>query len=299
MLKLMADKLTAERLQKSSMAEKEPLEKRAQKAIIQESFFRPESAVILAITMIITAASIMTRWAGLDLPVFSAIHPILWLLGGALVEGVLMASSITDAKFREGVVAKLLRDEFRPEALRDKRLQRQMSEALDYRSRIEQGINEQGDGMLADELRQTASQIDEWLENMYDLARKIDRYQTQREVLERDRKRAESRLLQLQHAQEREDNAALKQQLQVTAESVQRQLQTLSQLDDTIKRANLQLENSLIHLSTIYSQTMLVDAKDIDRARARRLRQEITEEVTELNDLLVSMDEVYATDTAV
>ena len=281
------------------MAEKEPLEKRAQKAIIQESFFRPESAAILAITMILTAASIIARWSGVDLPIFSSVHPLLWILGGALVEGILMFSSITDARFREEVVAKLLRTEFKPEGLRDKRLQQQISEALDYRTRIEQGIGEQGDGMLADELRQTASHIDEWLENMYDLALKIDRYQDQRAVLDRDRKRAESRLVQLQRAQEREDNPALKKQLQGTAENIQRQLQTLSQLDDTIKRASLQLENSLIHLSTIYSQTMLVDAKDIDRARARRLRQEISEEVTELNDLLVSMDEVYAMDTAV
>ena len=280
------------------MAEKEPLEKRAQKAIIQESFFRPESAVVLAITMILTAASIMASWSGLDLPILSSIHPLLWVLGGALVEGVLMLSSITDSKFREEVVARLLRHEFKPEGLRDKRLQQQMNEALDYRSRIEQGINEQGDGMLADELRQTASQIDEWLENMYGLALKIDRYQMQHNVLDRDRKRAESRLVQLQRAQEREDNPALKKQLQVTAENIQIQLKTLSQLDDTIKRASLQLENSLIHLSTIYSQTMLVDAKEIDRARARRLRQEITDEVTELNDLLVSMDEVYTTDTA-
>ena len=268
-------------------------------AIIQEAFFRSESAVVIALTMILTTASIMASWAGVDLPILSSVNPALWMLAGALLEGVILYSSISDPKFREEVVAKLLHDEFEPESLQDKRLQQQMSEALDYRTRIEKSINEQGDGILADELRQTASQIDKWLENIYDLARKIDRYQKQHSVLDRDRKRAESRLLQLERAQEQEDNPALKKQLQVTAENVQRQLETLSQLDDTIKRASLQLENSLIHLSTIYSQTMLVDAKEIDRARARRLRQEISEEVTELNDLLVSMDDVYTTDTAV
>ena len=56
----------------------------------------------------------------------------------------------------------------------------------------------------------------------------------------------------------------------------------------------LQLENSLTHLGTIYSQTMLVDVKDIDNGRSRRLRQSITDEVVELNDILLSMDEVYA-----
>ena len=281
------------------MADKESLEKRAQKAIIQESFLRPESAVIIALTMILTATSFIASQVNLGVPLMDVVPFYLWIVGGALLEGILMASSITDAKFREQVVANLLRKDFEPERLNDTRLQRQINEALDYRTRIENGITQQGDGILADELRQTATQIDAWLENMYDLALKIDRYQKQRSVLDRDRKRAESRLVQLQRAQERENNPALKKQLQVTVENIQRQLNTLSQLDDTIKRASLQLENSLIHLSTIYSQTMLVDAKEIDRGRARRLRQEIDQEVIELNDLLVSMDEVYATDTAV
>jgi hypothetical protein len=65
----------------------------------------------------------------------------------------------------------------------------------------------------------------------------------------------------------------------------------------TIRRAELQLENTLTHLGTIYSQTMLVDAKDIDSGRARRLRQEIVDEVTEINDVLLAMDEVYAADS--
>lgn len=282
-----------------NMAEKESLEKRAQKAIVQESFLRPESAIIIALTMILTATSFIASQINLGIPVMEIVPFYLWILGGALLEGVLMASSITDDKFREQVVANLLRKDFEPARLNDTRLQRQINEALDYRTRIENGIQQQGGGILADELRQTATQIDAWLENMYDLALKIDRYQKQRSVLDRDRKRAESRLVQLQRAQERENNPALKKQLQVTVGNIQRQLNTLSQLDDTIKRASLQLENSLIHLSTIYSQTMLVDAKEIDRGRARRLRQEIDQEVTELGDLLISMDEVYATDTAV
>jgi hypothetical protein len=39
---------------------------------------------------------------------------------------------------------------------------------------------------------------------------------------------------------------------------------------------------------------MLVGAKDIDSGRAKRLRQEISEEVQELDNILVAMDEVYA-----
>ena len=44
---------------------------------------------------------------------------------------------------------------------------------------------------------------------------------------------------------------------------------------------------------------MLVDVKDIDSGRAKRLRQEIKDEVVEINDLLLAMDEVYTSEGAV
>jgi len=90
----------------------------------------------------------------------------------------------------------------------------------------------------------------------------------------------------------------VRQQIETTLAGIGRQLETLDNLEDTIQRAELQLENTLANLGTIYSQTMLVDVKDIDSGRARRLRQEIVEEVTELSDMLLAMDEVYAAGTA-
>jgi hypothetical protein len=51
-------------------------------------------------------------------------------------------------------------------------------------------------------------------------------------------------------------------------------------------------------MGTIYTQVTLMGAKDIDSGRSRRLRLEISEEVTELSDVLAAMDEVYATEGA-
>ena len=266
------------------------LEERVQKAIWQESFFRWESAVLLGLTGLLTTLS------ALGTPLVEFVPYWGWLLGGALAEAGLVYSSVLDPAFGQQVVAKLLQHEFKPERLKDKNLQRRINEALDYRSRIEKGIRERSDSVLKDELAQTASQIDDWLENIYDLARRIDRYQQEREILHRDRVRAQSRVTQLEADFARAKNSGVKEQIQTTLNSLQRQLQTLEALEGTIQRARLQLENSLTHLGTIYSQTMLVDAKDIDKGSARRLRHEIAEEVTELNDLLLSMDEVYAAD---
>lgn len=271
---------------------REALEERVQKAIWQESFVRWESGVVLALT------AVLTTFSALGLPLVDFVPFWGWLLGGLVAEAGLVYSSVLDPEFGRKVVAKLLQNEFKPERLKDKKLQRQMNEALDYRSRIEKGIRERTDSVLKDELMETAGQIDDWLENIYDLARRIDRYQEEREVLHRDRIRAESRVEQLQADFAKAQNSAVKEQIQTTLNSLQRQLQTLQTLEATIQRARLQLENSLTHLGTIYSQTMLVDAKDIDRGSARRLRHEIAEEVTELSDLLVSMDEVYTAESA-
>ncbi len=269
---------------------RESLEKRVRNALFQEAIFRSESAVVIAATMLLTVASVVFP----DAAVIGMIPPVVWLLGGTAVEAALVASSLTDPEFRRQVVAKMLRRDYKPERLKDKYLQQRMAEALDYRSRIEAGINKRTDTVLRDELIETATQIDDWLESIYDLAMRIDTYQNDAAIVERDRKRAEERLRQLQREKAATQDTAVKAQLEETMAGLQRQLQTLDTLDNTIKRARLQLENSLSHLGTIYSQTMLVEAKDIDRARAKRLRQEIADEVTELNDILISMDDVYS-----
>jgi hypothetical protein len=270
---------------------REALDDRIQKAIWQESFVRWESAIVLALM------AMLTTFSAAGVPIIEFVPFWGWLLGGVLAEAGLVYSSVRDPEFGRRVVAKMLKNEFKPERLKDKKLQRQINEALDYRSRIEKGIRERSDSVLKDELTQTASQIDDWLENIYDLAQRIDRYQEEREILHRDRVRAESRMTQLQADFDRAQNSSIKEQIQTTLASLQRQLQTLKTLEATIERARLQLENSLTHLGTIYSQTMLVDAKDIDRGSARRLRHEIAEEVTELNDLLLSMDDVYTAES--
>jgi hypothetical protein len=75
---------------------------------------------------------------------------------------------------------------------------------------------------------------------------------------------------------------------------MRRQIETINTLEKTMQRAELQLETTMTALGTIYSQTMLVGAKDIDSGRAKRLRQDIDSEVSELGDVLLAMDEVYA-----
>lgn len=264
---------------------RESLEKRAQKAILQHAVFRWESAVVIALTLLLTAfgpnlIEFLPNWA--------------WLLCGLIAEGVLVYSSLSDSEANRMVIAEMLHDEYRPERLNDKRLQQRVEEALDYRGRITTAIRERRDTLLKDELSQTAGQIDEWLGNVYNLAQRLDRYQEEKEVLERDKKRAIEDIRKYEQKARIEQDPMVQQQIIETIEGKQRQIQTIESLENTMERAELQLESTMSALGTIYSQTMLVDAKDIDSGRAKRLRQEIGEEVQELDNVLLAMDEVYA-----
>lgn len=258
--------------------------------MLQHAVFRWESAVVIALTLLLTvfgpridAVSFLPAWA--------------WLLGGILAEALLVYSSYTDAETGRKVVAEMLEDQFEPERLTDKKLQSQVEEALDYRGRITAAIRERRDSVLKDSLSETAAEIDEWLESIYALARRLDRYRQEKEVLERDKKRAAERIRQLESRSDVETDPEVKKQIAQTTESMRRQIETIEKLEKTMDRANLQLENTLSALGTIYSQTMLVGAKDIDSGRTKRLSSDIAGEVQELDNILLAMDEVYA-DTA-
>ena len=75
--------------------------------------------------------------------------------------------------------------------------------------------------------------------------------------------------------------------------SKQKQWQMLQSLDTRMKQAELQLEQSLTALATVYSQVQLVDARDVDSHRSDRLRADIQEQIERLNDLVSSINEVY------
>lgn len=267
--------------------ERESLEKKAQKAMIQHAFFRWESAVVIALTLLL--AVFAPRIPGIDiLPNWA------WLLGGVIAEAALVYSSYTDPETGRKVVAEMLQEDFHPESLKDKELQRQMQQALDYRSRITTVIRERRDSVLKDSLVETASQIDEWLENIYNLAKRLDRYYIEREILQRDKNRAAERIRQLESRNKEEEDPKVRQDLVETTANLERQLETINTLERTMERAQLQLEKTLSALGTIYSQTMLAGAKDIDSGRAKRLSQDISDEVQELDSILLAMDEVYA-----
>jgi hypothetical protein len=186
----------------------------------------------------------------------------------------------------------MLHDEFNPQRIKSKDLRRWVDRALDYRGRIETNIRETRDGLLKDHLLDVADEIEHWIRNVYQIAGRLDRYRGDPVILQ-DRKSVPARVANLEQALAQERDPAVRAQIEQTLENKRTQMEHLQRLDSAMQRAQLQLESTLSSLGTVYSQTLLVGAKDVDSGRAKRLRQDIADQVVGLEDILTTMDEVY------
>ena len=279
---------------------KRDIRRRAMREMIIHSFFDWKSAVVLALAILMTAATLVLTMPGPAistgvLPQPLALSPwwaIIWPVFGLFSEIALAWSNLNDPEFGRKVVADMLEEEFNPRRLQSRDLRQWISRALDYRSRIETNIRETRDGMLKDHLLDAADEIEQWIQNVYEIGIRLDRYRSD-PVIKRDRQSVPVRITNLKNELAQERNPAVRAQIETTLKNKRTQLDHLERLDSSMQRAQLQLESTLSALGTVYSQTLLVGAKDIDSGRAKRLRHDIAEQVVELEDLLTAMDEVY------
>jgi tryptophan 2,3-dioxygenase len=92
---------------------------------------------------------------------------------------------------------------------------------------------------------------------------------------------------------DREKEGPVREELEKTVAIKRSQWDTLKNLHNTMAKAQLQLENTLSAMSTVYTQVVLLGAKDVDSSRAQRLQQDMTEQISALEDISATMDEVY------
>ncbi len=271
------------------MADDEPksLEERTQRAMLQYALMRPEQALLLAFATLFPTIMSAGGWQVGPIPNF------VWLIGGLVAYGALAWSSYTDPKMGARVVKELLEDDYDPGKIKNEQLQAKVTEALDYRARLTELIEERGDSALKVQLESMLSQFDDWIEEIYDLALRLEDYESEKARLVKSYVSAEKRLKELQQRRKRVHDEKVREDIDNNIASRERQMDTIKSLDNTMERAKLRLENTVTAMSTIYSQTLLLSAKDIDSDRYSRLQQEIADEVDELSDILYAMDEVY------
>lgn len=263
------------------------IEKEAQGALIQYAFFRWENAVILGASILLAFFQsqgnffqvIPWQWWG-------------WLVLGGIGVAAIFISSLTDAETNAKVLLTLFQEQFNPRKIQNPALREEVERALEYQWRIEAHIGKQGSGVLRDRLEDTANQLADWVAHIYQLAMRLDAYRHD-PLLPQERETVPEELQSLRARVQYEKNSEVRQQLGELIERKRQQWESLQALDARMKQAELRLEESLTSLATVYSQVQLISAQDVDSGRSERLRQDINEQVSRLDDLVDSLNEVY------
>jgi hypothetical protein len=254
----------------------------AQKALIRNAFFRLESALVLAGTILLSVFNPFSLWPWW-----------VWTVLGVIGEAAVVISSLTDKGEMRKVMESLFREKYNTSGIRDRELRGKLDEAEQYRQRIQQVVEQQTSGLLRDRMAETTAQIYDWIANMVRLARRIDTYR-QDTILRRDIQEVPKEIRDLSARLKLETNPQVRQQMETTLESRRQLADNLQELENRMERADLQLDHSLASLGTVYSQLLLIGSKDVDSDRTERLRSDIQDEVSALQDLVESLNEVYS-----
>jgi hypothetical protein len=259
------------------------IEQEARRALLTNAIFRWESAAVIGGTVL--ASVFFSQWFP-GWPVWA------WPLAGLVAEAAVVITSLKDPDEMQKVMESLFREKYNTGGIRDKELRAKLDEAEEYRRRIREVVDQQKRGILRDRLVSTTSQVYDWIANMVALARRIDAYRSD-QIIRRDQSSVPREVAELEARMARERDAAVREQMAMTLESKRQFAASLQELDGRMERADLQLDHSLAALGTVYSQLLLVSSKDVDSDRADRLRADIRDEVSALQDLVESLSEVY------
>ena len=266
------------------------------KAVWTYSFFRTSNAVLLATIIVMSGCLTLLIFPALGLLGLGwlAIGGLGGLLVLAIAEATFLYTAVKDEQAHAKAVAELFEPQvnFNPDTIRDRDLRVKVDQALEYWSLIDDTLGRVPKGVLRDRLLKTTREVTHWLQAVYNLAERVDKFNLNK-VIEQDLQSVPKTIAEYERKLTKEDNPDVRQQLERTIADRKRQLQTLDNLQNHMEKATYQLDSTVSSLGTIYSQLLLVGTKDEQGSRISRLQEEISEQVNQLEDLTEAMDEVY------
>ena len=170
------------------------------------------------------------------------------------------------------------------------RLAGYLKQALAYKTQIDQAVKAAARSSNRAHLQQLGAQIDPWTETIQNLVARISKLR-QDEVIRRDIETVPAAIADLEARLNREIDPAVRAQLEHTLANRRKQFASLEQLQNTVKRAEIQIESTLSLLGTIYSQ-ILTGQSTSHVADTHRLSVDVDEEVRLLQDQLEALREV-------
>ncbi len=255
-----------------------------------------ENAIINLPSALIIGAAIVLVGLGVQIPVLGAppfnIPPAGWLAPLVPLWLWVAGSRLTNQKAGEQAVSQVMREQFDVSHFNSTTLRANVAQAMAYRERIDGAVARFTNTAMQNRMQDVANQVEAWVRNIFTLASRLDAYHADT-IIKSDLASVPDSIKKLKYRLNNETDQEIRQELGETIERRQTQYNSLLKLDTTMERAELQLENTLTALGTVYSQMLLVDARDVDSSKTQRLRDNILDQVRSLQDVLTSMDEVY------
>jgi hypothetical protein len=87
---------------------------------------------------------------------------------------------------------------------------------------------------------------------------------------------------------------SVKQELERAITLKENQIKNLNALEESMRTADIHMDNTLSSIGTVYAQLLNIIAKGIDSGSAKRLHNQIHDQVLELQDTIAAIDEVQA-----
>ncbi len=256
------------------------LQRRARTAIFRSAILSPQS---------LSLGLISTLGAGLGIG-FLGINPIGWLVFGAVAEIAYLGTTLTDTQANTRAVAQMFQREYNPAEIKNRHARQRMEQSLEYYRNMQE-LAATTNGARRVQIDSTISEVDDWVEQIFRIAKRIDNFQ-ENTLIARDRLRVPDEIKMLQQRLAREADGGIQVELNDAIRIKQTQLQNLEALDTNIRRADIQLDNTLSALATVYTQLQLLDSKSIQGGRAHRIKEEINNEVLSLRDMVEAIDDV-------
>ncbi len=259
------------------------LQKRARRAILSHALFRLESALTIALTLLL--AWFLPRpfawWRGWY-----------WLALGGIAWVLIVVTSITDEASAQAALLQALSEAPRPPRLHLPRYREKVEQALEYRQKIEQALLGMRAGLLKNYLLQTMADLSEWLRMIYALAERLDVYERD-EILKRDAAAVEEAISALQRQLRAAPDEATRARIESLLAARREQKESLDKLQSLMAQAQFRLEETLSALGTAYSQFLMIGAQKAESTAHQELTQRMQAQVQELEDILTSMQQVY------
>jgi hypothetical protein len=127
---------------------------------------------------------------------------------------------------------------------------------------------------------------------VFRLARRLDAYERDA-MIHQDLQTVEPAIESLKKRLAVEDDDTVKRQISQAIAQRQIQRDNLRKLENVMERAEFQLDSTITAMGTVYSQVMILGSRDVASGRARRLQDDIADQVQALQDVVQTLDEVY------